>query len=395
MSPVQAPDGGTGSRGTGVASSTHGSPAVWIVVAVVAVVAAVMIWRLPTTITGSFSRPVGLGIEFDYSAATAVSDPIHRGEPIRFGDPLFLELNDAIEARMRVDGLDRALGDTAALEVSVSVRSEAGWSQTLVGFEPVELGSNPTVVAATVDFARALAVADRIDRATQITGMLTVVVAASVELGDGRRETAEWIFELNDRRARVAATTMQRRSDEPESPGGPMTVLSWIIEEPIERTGLIEAGPVSLRRSIARVVMVMVAAVAVAVAVSSVVVAWRARRRGEAAWLVARHRAHLVEVGEGFHAPGEVVELGSFAGLVAVGAGAQQSIVFDADDGAVVFYVFDGPQAYCYRASDRSDLSTPTRAPIIPPPFAAPDSDPGVSSDEEIMHHNRVVADGS
>lgn len=385
--------GGVGSRRTGATSSTHGSPMVWIVVAVVAVIAAVMVWRLPTTITASVPRPVGVGVEFDYSAATAVSDPIHRGDPIRFGDPLFLELTDAVEARVRVGGLDRALGDTAALEVSVVVRSQVGWSQSLVDLDPVELGSNPTVVVATVDFARALAAAERIDRATQITGVLSVVVVASVELDDGRRETAEWMFELNDRRARVAAAATERRSDESESPDGPMMMLSWVVAEPIERVGLIEIGPLSIRRGVARVWMVIVAAVAVAVAVSSVVVAWRARRRGEAAWLVARHRGHLVEAGEGFHAPDEVIELGSFAGLVVIGDDVQQHIVFSADDDAVAFYVFDGTQTYCYRASDRRDLSTFAAAPIIPPPFG-PDFDSAVSGDSEAMVRNPVVADG-
>lgn len=361
----------------------------------VAVAATVMIWRLPTTITGSASRPVGVGIEFDYSAVTAPNDPIHRGEPIRFGDPLFLELNDAVEARVRADGLDRALGDTAALDISVVVHSQAGWSQTLVDLDPVELGSNPTLVAATVDFAQALAIADRIDRATQITGVLTVVVVASVELDDGRRETAEWTFELNDRRARVADAATQRRTGASESPGGPMTMLSWVVVEPVDRAGMIEVGPVSLRRSVARVVAVAVAAVAVAVAASSVVVAWRARRRGEAAWLMARHRSHLVEVGEGFHEPGEVIELGSFAGLVAVGADTQQSIVFSAHDDSVEFYVFDGAQTYCYRASDHRCPSDHTRAPVTPAPFTAPMSDSVVASDDVIDHRDRVVADGS
>lgn len=376
-----------------VASSTHGSPLVWIIVAVLGVIVASIIWRLPTVWTDTVQRPVAIEVEFDYSATTDTFDPIHRGQPIRFGDSVFLELTDAVEARVRVGGLRAVLGASAMVHAAVVLESQAGWTQTLVDIDPISLGPAPTVIPVVIDFARAIDVARRIEQATGIGGALTVEVVTTVELDDGRRDSTRVRFDLNDRRAQLAepftaaatapssalstapssalSTTSNRSVEGPETGGGSSRMLTWNVEQSIERPGSIEIGPFAARLAVARPVIAAMAAIAVFMALLSVAVAWRARHRGEASWLVARHRTHLVEVGQGFEPPGDVIALGSFDDLVCVGADAQQTIMFDNGDDDVVFYVFDGAHRYCYRAAHHRAHRAGAATPIAPPPFVS------------------------
>lgn len=368
-------------------SSTHGSPVVWMLVAVVAVIATSSLWRLPTVRTDIVQRPVGLEVEFDYSATTEPSDPLHRGDPIRFGDPVFLELTDTVEARVRVGGLRAALGAGAVVTTAVVLESQAGWNQTLVDIDPIVLGPSPTVIPVTIDFDQALVIARRIEEAVGIGGALSVEVVAAVELDDGRRDTTRLRFDLNDRRARLTdpSASADRSVEGSEAGGGSSRMLTWNVEQSIERPGLIEIGPVAIRRTVARPVVVSMAALAVVTALISIAVAWRARRRGEGSWLVVRHRAHLVEVDQGFEPPDDVIALGSFDGLVCVGADAQQTMMFHNEADAIVFYVFDGVHSYCYRAAQHCAQRTGASTLIAPPAFVSAPFDGPESADGEAI----------
>jgi hypothetical protein len=329
------------------AASTHGPPMLWAVLAVVAVVLTVMVWREPTTRTHTLQRPITVGLEFDYSAQTTPGDPIHAGRDLRFGDPVFLALVDAVEVTVRVPEPAPGVG-IATLDVETRLESAAGWSRSMSDPIRVELGRSAAEVPIRIDFAGALRIAERIETATGVAGTLGVVVLATVTLQPGGAATARLEFDLNHKRAHVLGPG----PGDGDSAASGQRLLTWNVPEQVQRSAELALGPISLTVVTARSVASIAALAAVAVALASAAAALRARRRGEGPWLVARHAGHLVDVGDGFVVPDDVIDLASFDGLVSVGSGAQQRVMVDARDTdvGVDFYVIDGANIYRYRA---------------------------------------------
>lgn len=377
-----------------------GPPALWLAVTVIAVSLAVVVWMTPTTTTETEFRPYVVGLTFDYQTDVP-PNPVYIDGIVRTGDTVFSAVLDAVD--MRVDS-DIVSGDvlagTSQLELSVEVSSTAGWKRELVASAPPASAGPIAADSITVDFAQARLVADEVASVTGSRGEVTVLVRAAFTASDvafsnpespdlvtgGQPDEASravdagggpiivvYRFALDDSAATPSApepvdTQLVDEGSAPspglnaamangdDRPDGSLSrsVVSRRVAVDVTKPAQVNLGFIEVDVSVARWVATALAMIAGCLAIVGLVTYSTARRRGEAAWIAARHRSRLVPVRrlpDGRES--DAVEVGSFDALRAMSATVDQLIMVDVNEHGVNYYVLDGPVTYRYHSDVR------------------------------------------
>jgi hypothetical protein len=160
-------------------------------------------------------------------------------------------------------------------------------------------------------------------------------------------------------------------TEDAERPDGSLsrTLVSRRVAVEVTRPAQLNLGFVGVDVAVARWLATGLAMIAGALAVVGLMAYSTARRRGEAAWIAARHRSRLVPVRrlpDGRDR--DAIDVGSFDALRAMSATTDQLIMVEANNHGVNYYVLDGPVTYRYHTDIRpngdpeppaSDLSQP------------------------------------
>lgn len=394
-----------------------GPPALWLVVTAIAVSLAIVVWLTPTTTTQAELRPYVVGLTFDY-ASELPPNPVYGDGMLRTGDTVFFAVVDVIN--MRVDSnivSSGVLTGDSQLELSVEVSSTAGWKRELGASAPPASGEPSTSGSITVDFAAAQRVADEVASVTGSRGEVTVLVRAAFTARDiafadvespdvvsggqpdGAARAVETVggpmivvyrFSLDTSAATPSVpesidtqlvddgSRLPSPADTPptidsdDRPDGSLSrsVVSRRVAVDVTRPAQVNLGFASLDVSVARWLASALAVLAGGLAVTSLIAYGTARRRGEAAWIAARHRSRLVPVR---HLPDgrdrDAIELGSFDALRAMSTAVDQMIMVETNNHGVNYYVFDGPVTYRYFTDTRpnGDANAPAGGPVDGP----------------------------
>jgi signal peptidase I len=390
-----------------------GPPALWLAVAAIALVMAVVLWSTPATTAATELRPYVVGLTFDYDTELP-PNPVYDDGVVRTGDTVFFAVLDAIDMRVVSDIVSEGVltGDSQ-LELSVEVSSTAGWQRELEASTPPASAEPSTSGSIVVDFASARRVADEVASVTGVRGEVTVLVRAAFTVtdvafaddesldqvsggqagGDARAvETAGgpmivvYRFAIDDDAATPSApesVDTELVGSEPQStpqtstpstpadanrPDGSLTrsVVSRQVAVEVTQPAQLNLGFAQVDVSVARWLATALAVVAGGLAIVGLVTYSTARRRGEAAWIAARHRSRLVPVRQLPDGRGrDAVQLDSFDALRAMSTAVDQMIMVETNGEGVSYYVFDGPVTYRYYCHTRpnGNADTPVAGP--------------------------------
>jgi signal peptidase I len=390
-----------------------GPPALWLAVAAIALVMAVVLWSTPATTAATEMRPYVVGLTFDYDTELP-PNPVYDNGVVRTGDTVFFAVLDAIDMRVESDIVSEGVltGDSQ-LELSVEVSSTAGWKRELEAGTPPASAEPTTSGSIVVDFASARRVADEVASVTGVRGEVTVLVRAAftasdvafaddesfdqvsggqsggdstpVEAGGGPMIVV-YRFAIDDDAATPSvpeSVDTELVGSEPQStpqtstpstpadanrPDGSLTrsVVSRQVAVEVTQPAQLNLGFAQVDVSVARWLATALAVVAGGLAIVGLVTYSTARRRGEAAWIAARHRSRLVPVRQLPDGRGrDAVQLGSFDALRAMSTAVDQMIMVETNGEGVSYYVFDGPVTYRYYCHTRpnGNADTPVAGP--------------------------------
>lgn len=384
-----------------------GPPALWLVVTAIAVSLAVVVWMAPTTTTDTEFRPYVVGLTFDYQTELP-PNPVYDQGIVRTGDTVFSAVLDAIDMRVESDIVSTdVLAGTSQLELSVEVSSTAGWKRELMANAAPSSAGPVAADSIVVDFAQARLVADEVAAVTGSRGEVTVLVRAAFTASDvafsspespdvmtgGQPDGASraietgggpiivvYRFALDESAATPSVpepvdTQLVDDGSEPSSeldasmtngderPDGSLSrsVVSRRVAVEVTRPAQLNLGFIEVDVSVARWVASALVLIAGCLAVVGLVTFSTARRRGEAAWIAARHRSRLVPVrrlpdGRDIDA----VEVSSFDALRAMSATVGQLIMVEVNNHGVNYYVLDGPVTYRYHTDVRPNGDSTT-----------------------------------
>lgn len=139
-------------------------------------------WAQPRTSDRVQMRPFVVEYAFDYRAALP-PNPVYERPELRFGDPLFLSVVDAVDLQVEWSvprgDLVASAGNFALTSV---LRSEAGWTRVLTREPVVSVNGLTAASSIRIDFAEALAIAEEVDATTGVRRPVRLEVLAETLL---------------------------------------------------------------------------------------------------------------------------------------------------------------------------------------------------------------------
>lgn len=342
----------------------------WFALAVLAAVGAAYLWTRPLEEQVTVPHPYTSSYTFDYGTNLPPNQVYDTGQ-LKFGDTLFRSLSDrlALTVKYRLTN-----GDTATAVGNLSTRvllsSSAGWTRTIEELPAAPITGSVAETRVLLDFGAMERLAKSINETTKTEGTLSVQVLTGV---DARLSTPG----LEDRPAPSAAglkfelteTTVRLKEDrsapstglsEGESGGvkvmngGANQTTTQMLQTRALKPAEVSALVFSARVDQARIAAVAVLGVALAVSLYNLLAVAMAGARGEAARLAAQYGSQLYPLLE---VPADIdrraVRVGSFDALAAAAENAEAEILHHAKDGGDRYYVFDGPNVFCYEAGAR------------------------------------------
>ncbi len=358
------------------------------------------VWTQPIEQSASAPRPSTASYIFDYTA-TLPANAVYEHHAIRYGDPVFRTLVDAVtvsaEFELASPGANVVDGDLTA---RVIVSSTAGWSRVFFESTPEHFTGPTTSVTIPVSFADAWALAYTIEDVTGVAGAITVAVQVGVDAnvhtaGDPVDATiresltaGQLSFALSEDVARLvdapevssadvglagvmpgtaaASTGTGAKAGEAVNGLKPGTQSSTeMVTVRVDTPGLLSLGVTTMTIRFARTAAAVVFAVLLMIPAYNTVILRRARRRGEAAVLSARHGRQLLRLTDLPAGTRErAVQVGSFAALQAAAQRAEADILQLSDLDEDRYFVFDGPTVFSYLAKG-APIGSVTAVPAV------------------------------
>lgn len=159
-----------------------GSPTLWSVIAILALVASSVVWFRPAASQASVTEPFVEKFTFDYTADLP-ANPVYEGTSLKFGEPIFRafinEINTTVTYQPQTP---MAALDSGTLQLKSVVTSSSGWARTMATSAAVPITSNGAQASLPVDFNQAEAIAATADAASGTAGNISVDVIAIAKL---------------------------------------------------------------------------------------------------------------------------------------------------------------------------------------------------------------------
>jgi hypothetical protein len=140
------------------------------------------VWVQPQTTDRVQMRPFVVEYAFDYRAELP-ENPVYQRRELRFGDPLFLSVVDAVDVSVEWSVPRQDLkANSGKFALTSVLHSEAGWSRVLTR-EPVVVADGFTAASTIrLNFAEALSIAQEVDEATGVRRPVRLEVLAEMLL---------------------------------------------------------------------------------------------------------------------------------------------------------------------------------------------------------------------
>ena len=315
---------------------------------------AILAFTRPATSQKVVSVPYQQRGTIAYSATTTPGAAYPDGR-VTTGEPLFTHVVRAVQVRFSYGLASRAPHHVRARAwLTATIASSSGWRTTIPLGPPRNLTGGEGALSARLDLGSLLALVARVEAITAVRGAYTLTVAPQVRttgtLGGAPLHASyspQAKFSLNQLEVRPVTPTGAAGEAEPSAAMFSHSAAGSVTARR-SRSSQLSLGIVGLPVAAARVISLAGLALLTVVLLVAVSLP-RARRRDEAAAILARYGPLIVPVACVWQQPGvAVIDVADIDALVKIAAHYERSILHEQTDYGDAFWVADESGQFRY-----------------------------------------------